>query len=74
MASTSDSALSPEEICPSESRSNTHSLALSNDNSEDQAASQHQLQGWIYETRDSIVDIPERLEKRQWENRKGNLE
>ena len=69
MAFTSHGAPAPEEICPSESRSYTHSLALSEDNSKEQAASQHQLQGWVYETRNSIVDMPERLVKLDWENR-----
>ncbi|PMD23208.1 hypothetical protein NA56DRAFT_63852 [Hyaloscypha hepaticicola] len=68
MAFTSHGAPTPEEICPSESRSDTHSLALSEDNSKHQAASQHQLQGWVYETRNSIVDMPERLVKLDWEN------
>lgn len=57
-----------------DSRSDKHSLALSEDPQEVAPADEqnnHQLQQWAYETRDSVVPVSERLQKSGWENGEG---
>jgi hypothetical protein len=57
-----------------DSRSDMHSLALSEEPHEVAPADEqnkHQLQLWAYETRNSVVPVSERLQKPGWENGKG---
>jgi hypothetical protein len=61
----------PDCIPPSEPRSETYSFVLSEDPActtpVEKEAGRYQLQQWVYETRDPVITVVERLEKSKWE-------
>jgi hypothetical protein len=58
----------PDCIGPSELRSDAYAFLLSEDPSEvAEEQERPQLQQWVYETRNPVITVAERLEKLSWE-------
>ncbi|KAE9363540.1 hypothetical protein N431DRAFT_489448 [Stipitochalara longipes BDJ] len=61
------------QTCPSEIRSSTYSLDMSENSSgvvPSNEQDKHQLQQWVYETSNSVMPFSERSQKSDWENGK----